>query len=78
METMCVLPGTTKLTAQLMQLLERNKVDPGVSLGQCEQCGRENQVPCPTNDFGGCFVNEGFIKDPNSVCASPHCFVVVA
>jgi hypothetical protein len=67
LETMCVLPGTTKLTAQLMQLLEKNKVKPEVGLNQCEQCGRESQVPCPTNDFGGCFVNEGFIKDPNSV-----------
>jgi hypothetical protein len=71
LEKMCVLPGTTTLTQQLLTRLQNNKIQPGVALGECEECGRSNQIPCVTNDFGGCFVNEGFVKDPTTVNFCP-------
>ena len=61
LETMCVEPSTRVLTEDLAaRLVDAGQV-PGVAVGECEQCGRADQLPCNGADFGGCFVNEGFV-----------------
>lgn len=49
-------------------MLQANGQTPGVPVGQCEQCGGRNMVPCTGEDFGGCYVNDGFILDEVAVC----------
>jgi hypothetical protein len=39
--------------------------------GKCVPCGREDQLPCQSMDFGGCFVSEGYLLDPSSVRGPP-------
>jgi hypothetical protein len=67
LEHMCVEPATIRLTQQGQATLAKYGVKAGVAIGQCERCGKKDQLPCTGLDFGGCYVNEGFVLDQSRV-----------
>lgn len=78
LETMCVVPGTRTLTPELAGRLTQAGKTPGVAQGECEECGRGGMIPCNGADFGGCFVNEGFILNEKTVRSSACVCVGIA
>ena len=64
---MCAKPGQRELTQALADQLTSAGFRPSVQVGKCEQCGRNNMIPCNGDDFGGCYVNDGYILDEKLV-----------